>query len=568
MKTLTPLDRIQVPEPVPDKTYSIKVLDQTFSFTGLKKLLGAADVSKAGDRALGLAPENRMVREAARTLLSDLTLQHIFDRPLTDDKGKVDTVMRAGYDIDPDIFRSIAPMTLGEMKDHLLKSSGTEIKRVGRGMTPVTAAALAKLMDANDLIFIPRKVFKPTKARTLIGTPGSLSFRIQPNHPHDNLDAISLLVYMDLALGMGDCLIGVNPADGSVDNIHAILCHIDKLRKETGAPTQICVLGHVKNQMAALGQGAPVEILFQSLAGTDATLTGEWDVTVSYLDNACRIMAEKGPLKDVAEQFFYFETGQGSEMTYKAHNGMDMTTCEALSQGLCRRYDPFMVNSATGFIGPEVLLNDFELMMANLQDNFMGKLLGLPMGISPSYTLHADSHLEGQQMTAHLATAAGANFFMDVYLGTDRMLAHFVNSGHDDQTLREVHHKKPAPQFLEWAVEKGIFDQCPDGTVTRGPNWGNPRLFCPSEEQFQALAKSLPSAPGFDSAGPRPVNRVQRILLMNQAVGREAVHSSLRPEELQSFEFRVDPHLRQKPDGPFEKPGAGGPFGPRRPGES
>ena len=290
----------------------------------------------------------------------------------------------------------------------------------------------------------------------------------------------------------------------------------------------------------ALNQGAPVEILFQSFAGTESTLTDEFDVTVDYMDKAYEIMACKGPLKDVARQFMYFETGQGSEMTYRKHNGMDMTTCEALCYGLCRRYDPFMVNSATGFIGPETLLNDFELMMANLQDNFMGKLLGLPMGISPSYTLHAETHLEGQQMTTHLAAAAGANFFMDIYLGTDRMLAHFVNSGHDDQTLREVHNRRPAPEFLAWALEKGIFEHMrPTGRSAAAPNWGNPRLFCPSDVEFQRLHDVLPSAPGFENAGSRPVNAVQRILRLNQSVGREAVHSELRPEILADFSFRT-----------------------------
>ena len=454
MKKITPLGDIHVPSPRPDETYATAILDRQISFTGLKKLLGAADISKAGDRNTGLASEDEMVREAARTILSSLTLQHIYDYPLTDDKGRVDTVMHVGYDIDLDVFKSIAAMTVGEVKNHLLRSDGCEVKKMGQGLTPVMAAALVKLMDAHELICIPRKVSSPTKARTLIGLPGSLSFRLQPNHPKDNLDAISLMIYTDLALGMGDCLIGVNPSDGSVDNISSILRHIDRLRRETGAPTQICVLGHVKAQLAALNQGAPVEILFQSFAGTESTLTDEFDVTVDYMDQACATMARKGPLKDVARQFMYFETGQGSEMTYRKHNGMDMTTCEALCYGLCRRYDPFMVNSATGFIGPETLLNDFELMMANLQDNFMGKLLGLPMGISPSYTLHAQTHLEGQQMTTHLAAAAGANFFMDIYLGTDRMLAHFVNSGHDDQTLREIYNLKPAPEHSRKRLER------------------------------------------------------------------------------------------------------------------
>ncbi len=539
MKLFSPIHEIDVPETQPDIVYSYRVLEKQFSFKGLKKLLGAADISKAGDRNTDLAPENALVRETARTLLSSLTLQHIYDQPLTDETGQVDAVMRVGYDIDHTIFKSVSSMTLGELKDHLLISDGREIKRIGRGLTPVMAAALAKLMDAHELIFIPRKISTPTRARTLIGVPGSLSFRIQPNHPMDNLDAISLMVYTDLALGMGDCLIGVNPAEGSIDTITSIITHLDKLRRETGVPTQICVLGHVRAQLAALKLGAPVEILFQSFAGTERTLTEEFDVTVSYMDEAYATMLEKGPLRKVARQFMYFETGQGSEMTYRKHNGIDMTTCEALCYGLCRRYDPFMVNSATGFIGPETHLNDFELMVSNLQDNFMGKLLGLPMGVSPSYTLHADTHIEGQQMTTHVTAAAGANFFMDVYLGTDRMLAHFVNSGHDDQTLREVHGRIPAPEFLEWAQEKGIFDQSPDGRVVRGCQWGNPRVFCPSDVEFQRLRESLPSAPGFDNAGPRPVNAVQRMLLLNQAVGREAVHSCLREDELEDIDFRV-----------------------------
>ncbi|MGJ8581719.1 MAG: ethanolamine ammonia-lyase subunit EutB, partial [Psychromonas sp.] len=243
-------------------------------------------------------------------------------------------------------------------------------------------------------------------------------------------------------------------------------------------------------------------------------------------------------LKDIAEQFMYFETGQGSEMTYRKHNGMDMATCEALCYGLCRRYDPFMVNNATGFIGPETHLNDFELMVSTLQDHFMGKLLGLPMGISPSYTLHSNSHLEGQQMAVQLAAAAGANFFMDIYLGADRMLAHFVNSGHDDQTLREVYHRNPAPEFLHWAVQKGIYIQHTDGNVERGPNWGNPRLFIKSDLEFQRLHEATPNAPGFDNAGPRPAHHVQEVIRINQSVGREAVHSHLKPELFTDFHFR------------------------------
>ena len=538
MKKITPIKDIHVPVPGPEETYSFQILNETFYFTGLKKLLGAADISKAGDRTTGLAHKNAMDREAARAIIASLTLQHFYDNPLTTTDGHIDSVMRAGYEIDLDLFNSIATMTLGELKDHLLTSNGTRIAAIGLALTPVMASALTKLLDVHELVFLPRKIFRPTKARTLIGTPKTLSFRLQPNHPKDNLDAIAMMVYNDLAMGMGDCMIGVNPSDGSVDNIAAILWHLDKLRRETGAPTQICVLGHIKSQLTALKQGAPVEILFQSFAGTEETLTEEFDVTVDFLDQAVATMKEHGPLKDIAEQFMYFETGQGSEMTYRKHNDIDMTTCEALCYGLCRRYDPFMVNNATGFIGPETHLNDFELMVSTLQDHFMGKLLGLPMGISPSYTLHSNSHLEGQQMAVQLAAAAGANFFMDIYLGTDRMLAHFVNSGHDDQTLREVYHRNPAPEFLHWAVKKGIYIQNTDGSVERGPNWGNPRLFIKSDLELQRLHEATPNAPGFENAGPRPAHKVQEVIRINQSVGREAVHAKLQPELFSNFTFR------------------------------
>src|SRR5438552_12758505 len=192
-------------------------------------------------------------------------------------------------------------------------------------------------------------------------------------------------------------------------------------------------------------------------------------------------MAATGPLRDIAKQFMYFETGQGSEFTYGKHNGIDMTTTEALCYGLARRYDPFMVNSATGCIGPATHVDSFERIVANLQDQFMGKLLGRPMGMAPCYTLHSNITLEGQQMATELLTAAGANYFMDVGLNTDRMLAYFDTSGHDDQTLREVHERRPAPEFLEWGISRGIFVRDAQGNVTRGPHWGDPKQFCESE---------------------------------------------------------------------------------------
>ena len=532
MKNLSRCDEIVVPRPPNDECYTAHKFGRQFSFAGLKGLLGAADYSKAGDRNAGLAARDEAEREVARSILSTLTLQHLYDHPLTDDSGSVDSVMRVNYDIDLKTFASFAPMTLGQLKNHLLNCSDDEVMQTGRALTGVMAAALAKLFDTHELIFVARKCHCVTRARTTLGLPGTLSSRLQPNHPVDDLRGITFLIYAGLSLGAGDALIGVNPAIDSVENVTAILSHLDSLRKRTGVPTQICVLAHVKTQLACLVAGAPVEIMFQSLAGTERTNLTEFDITIDLLDEAYRTMATRGPLRNVAEQFMYFETGQGSEFTYRKHNGIDMTTTEALCYGLARRYDPFMVNNVTGFIGPETHLDNFEMIISNLQDHFMGKLLGVPMGMAPCYTLHSKITLEGQQMAAEMLAAAGANYYMDVCLNTDRMLAYFDTSAHDDQTLREIYGKNPAPEFMEWAVQRDIMRRAVDGRAVRGANWGKPRIFCESDLEYQELFRATPALYGLEHAGPRPSEQTTRDLKLNQAIARQAIYSELRTGEL------------------------------------
>lgn len=531
MHKLSAIEKIQVPRPQKDPIYKGGKTGE-FVFRGLKALLGAADVSKAGDRNAQLVAGSETAREVARAILSQQTLQHLYDHPLTDDKGRIDSVMRVNYDIDLQKFAEIAPLTLGELKNRLLKANGEEIKRIGRALTGVMAAAVAKLMDVHELIFIARKIESPTRARTLLGQRGVLASRLQPNHPTDDLRGLTLLTYAGLSLGSGDALIGVNPAIDTVEHIGEILHHMDKVRRRTGAPTQICVLGHIKTQMACLEKGAPVEIMFQSLAGTESTLLTEFDVSVDLLDRAHQMMSERGALAGTAEQFMYFETGQGSEYTYRKHNGIDMATTEALCYGLARRYDPFMVNNVTGFIGPETHLDSFEMVIANLQDHFMGKLMGLPMGMAPCYTLHSKIILEGQQMATELLTAAGANFYMDVCLNTDRMLAYFDTSAHDNQTLREIHGKRTTPEYEKWALEKGIFARNEHSEVVRGPNWGNARQFCESDMEYQELLRVTPAFYDFSHAGPRPTEKVSRQLRLNQAISRDAINSEIEPKKL------------------------------------
>src|SRR5262249_54964369 len=298
-----PLDQIPVPDPPPDEIYRVRLFDHDYSFVGLKSLLGAADFSKAGDRGAGLAAPTEVVREAARAILSSLTLLHLYERPLTDDDGRVDSVMRVGYDIDLERFRAVASWTLGQLKDFLLEAPGEDVAALGFGLSSVMAAAVCKLMDVHDLVLAARKITRVSKARTTLGLPGTLSSRCQPNHPVDDLRGLTLLIYSGLALGGGDALIGVNPAIDTVENISAMLAHLDKVRRSTGAPTQICVLAHVKTQLACLARGAPVEVMFQSLAGTEKTNLTEFDISVELLDHAWRTMSEKGALAPDARNF-------------------------------------------------------------------------------------------------------------------------------------------------------------------------------------------------------------------------------------------------------------------------
>jgi ethanolamine ammonia-lyase large subunit len=539
MCRLMPLDEIPVPDPKPDESYRTSLYGREFRFDGLKKLLAASDWSKAGDRHAELAAGSEAVREAARMALSGLTLEHLFDHPLTDNRGGIDSVMRVNYDIDREAFSSISAMTVGELKDRLISSDGTEISRIGRALTGVMAAAIAKLCDVHELILVARKISRPTRARTTLGLPGALSSRLQPNHPADDPRGITFLCYWGLSLGSGDALIGVNPAVDTVDNVERVLRLLDAVRRRTGAPTQICVLAHIKTQLACLERGAPVEILFQSLGGTEATNLLEFDISVDLLDQGYRAMAARRPIRE-SRQFMYFETGQGSEFTYGRNHGIDMTTAEGLCYGLARRYDPFMVNNVTGFIGPETHRDSFEMILANLQDHFMGKLMGLPMGMAPCYTLHAETMLEGQQMATQMLTAAGANYFMDVALNTDRMLAYFDTSGHDVQTLREVHARGTTPEFEAWGLARGIL-RCDDaGALTRGPQWGNARQFCDSDAEFDELAAGTPAIYGLKNAGPRPADAVSRILKLNHAIARESVRAELRLDDLKQLaDFRI-----------------------------
>ncbi|CAM3594482.1 ethanolamine ammonia-lyase subunit EutB [Parendozoicomonas haliclonae] len=541
-----PLDQIVVPVPAREQVYRMRVAGQEYSFQGLAALLGAADYSKAGDRGAGLAVDNEIQREAARSILADLTLQHIYDHPLTTREGDIDEVMVVNYNIDHDVFGTIAQLTLGELRDRFMECTGPELLEFGTGMTGVMVAAVTKLMSVHDLVFNARKMRCHSQLRNHLGFEGTLSSRIQPNHPTDDLAAITAMVLQGLSMGNGDQVIGLNPSDDTFDNIAACLTHLDQLRKQTGAPTQVCVLSHIRTQLACIEEGVPVDVLFQSLAGTDKTLRRGFDVSVSFMDKAWETMNKKGALAGKTEQFMYFETGQGSEISYGYHEGIDMATAEALTYGLCRRYTPGMVNSVTGFIGPETHANSQEIIISNLQDLFMGKLMGLPMGVSPCFTMHADAGVEGQEMAVQLLTSAGAQYFVDIHLGVDRMLSYADTSGHDNQTMREMYNLRPAPEFWHWCLDKKIFIEDKLGRIRRGPNWGKPEAFCDSRSEFDDMMKNVPMNYGYGSgtqtpktAGPRMSSPIVRELRMNMAVARQAATSYLNMELLEQLDIRL-----------------------------
>eukprot|EP00727_Mastigamoeba_balamuthi_P008321 m51a1_g4110 putative ethanolamine ammonia-lyase (759) ;mRNA; r:126073-128485 len=540
-----PLDTIAVPPPAPaDERYSLCLpfTGETVEFAGLKQLLAYADVPKRGDARIA-PPEaaDDVRREAARTVLAGLTLRHLYDRPLPDPRGCIDDVMRVNYDIDLEEFARIENWTVGELKDRILAGMREEeAVALRRSLTGVMAAAVTKLMDVHELVFAARSLPRVvTRARTELGRPGTLSSRLQPNHQIDDEDGMALLTYAGLSLGAGDCLIGINPAIDNVANITRVLRAVDGVRRALGAPTQICVLAHVRTQLGCLAAGAPVDLVFQSIAGTDACMR-EFDIDVALLDTACQAALDKGSLAREAggayvPNVMYYETGQGSAASLDADNGVDMTTCEALAYGLARRYDPFMVNSVTGFIGPETHRTSHELVVSALQDNFCGKLLGLQMGMDPCWTLHSEISLEAQQMATELLAAAGTAYFIDVYLGVDRMLGYFTTSGHDNETLREIHGLRPQAEFAEWAVRKRIYEAPagPAGALRRGPMFGRPaELFAGDPAQWLRMLAKTPCAYGFESAGPRPADAVARAARLGMALSRRAVRTELDMERI------------------------------------
>jgi ethanolamine ammonia-lyase large subunit len=447
-----------------------RVHGRSHRFRSVREVLGRASEPKSGDVRAGIAARSHEERAAAKRVVAELTLADLRENPVVPlERDEVSRVIDAG--VDEVVYREIRAKSVGELRDWLLADGATPeaIARLRRGLTAEMAAATAKLCSNLDLVYGARKMTVVTRARTTVGLPGRLGIRLQPNHPSDDARGITASIYEGLAYGSGDALIGINPCIDTVENVTALLRLTHDLIARLRVPTQNCVLAHMTTQMRALEAGAPMDILFQSLAGTEAG-NGSFGITVAMLDEARDMIRARGTLD--APNLMYFETGQGSELSAAAHEDADQMTLEARCYGLARRYDPFLVNTVVGFIGPEYLADGRQIVRAGLEDHFMGKLLGVPLGADACYTNHAEADQNDCDTLATLLAAAGCNYFMGVPAGDDVMLSYQCTSYHDGATLRQLLGLRPAPEFEAWLEEHGLMH---DGRLTARA--GDPGVF-------------------------------------------------------------------------------------------
>jgi ethanolamine ammonia-lyase large subunit len=455
---------------------AVRVHGRNHRFGSVREVLARANEPKAGDERAGLAARSHQERAAAKMVLAELTLADLRAHPVAPlDEDEVSRVIDAG--VDEAVYREIRGWSVGELRDWLLADDTTTeaMRRVSRGLTAEMAAGVAKLCSNLDLVYAARRLPVATRARTTVGLPGRLSTRLQPNHPSDGHEGITAAIYEGLAYGAGDALIGINPVIDAVDSITGLLRLTHDIIERLQIPTQNCVLAHVTTQMRALERGAPMDILFQSLAGTEAAVAS-FGTSVAMLDEASAMIRERSSLRARGAapppHVMYFETGQGSELSAGAHGDADQVTLEARCYGLARRYDPFLVNTVVGFIGPEYLADGRQIVRAGLEDHFMGKLLGVPLGADACYTNHADADQNDCDTLATLLATAGCNYFMGVPAGDDVMLSYQCTSYHDGATLRQLLGLRPAPEFEAWLVERGLMQ---DGRLTRRA--GDPSVF-------------------------------------------------------------------------------------------
>lgn len=439
--------------------YSQVLRNERFVFADLRELLAKSSESKSGDLLAGIAATSERERIAAKMALADVPLQAFLKQPVID--PEIDDVSRLILDHHPsEAFQLFASMTIGELREWMLQrfsqpSAYDELKNI---LTPEMVSALTRVLSNKELVALASKIRNITRCRNTIGLPGTLGVRIQPNHPTDNLKGIIASSMDGIMLGSGDAVIGVNPAVESVESVAGILKTIDMLITELQIPTQGCCLAHVTTQMEAMRKGAPVDLMFQSIGGTQKT-NESFGISLSMLHEAREQTLEQHAKRNVnwvGRQVMYFETGQGSSLSAQAHHGVDQTTLEARAYGLAKVFDPFLVNSVVGFIGPEYLFDERQITRAGLEDHFMGKLLGLPMGVDICFTNHAEADHNSLDNLLILLANAGVNYIMGVPQGDDVMLGYQSTSFHDAAMVKGMLSLQAAPEFQGWLEQQGI----------------------------------------------------------------------------------------------------------------
>ena len=437
--------------------YAATIGGQRFVFPRLVDVLAKASPLRSGDHLADVAAGSATERVAAQMALADIPLRQFLNEAVI--PYEADEVTRLILDShDAEAFRTISHLTVGGFRDWLLSdvAAGEVLVGVASGLTPEMVAAVSKLCRLQDLMAIAAKRQVVTRFRDTIGLPGRLSARLQPNHPTDDLRGVAASVIDGLLLGSGDAVIGVNPASDSPNRVHDILVMLDDLRAHLEIPTQTCVLAHVSTTLELIQRGAPVDLTFQSIGGTE-TLNRSFGIDLALLDEALEATRalRRG---EVGDNVMYFETGQGSALSANAHHGVDQQTLEARAYAVARRYEPLLVNTVVGFIGPEYLYDGKQIMRAGLEDHFCGKLLGLPMGCDVCYTNHAEADQDDMDALLTLLCAAGVNFVMGVPGADDVMLGYQSTSFHDTLATRRLLGRRPAPEFEAWLARSGVID--------------------------------------------------------------------------------------------------------------
>ncbi len=440
--------------------FSTTLRAERFVFADLRELFAKANEEKSGDHLAGIAAASERERVAAKIVLADVSLGDVVEQPLIDPGTDEVSRLILGL-LDRQAFQPFRSLTIGEFREFLLADERTEADFEGLpfAITPEIAAAVAKLMSNKDLVLAASRIRKVTRCRNTMGQRGVLGVRVQPNHPADDVAGILLAAVDGLLFGCGDAVLGVNPATESVETVAAILHALNRLIETYEVPTQACCLAHVTTQLAALKAGAPVDLLFQSVAGTqDANRS--FGVNLSLLREGRERVLEHHKQRDVAwvgDDVMYLETGQGSALSAEAHHGVDQLTLEARAYAVARELRPFLVNSVVGFIGPEYLYDERQIIRAGLEDHFMGKLLGLPMGVDVCYTNHAEADQNSADNLLMLLALAGCNYFMGVPCADDVMLNYQSTSYHDAVGVRRLLGLHPAPEFARWLEERGVY---------------------------------------------------------------------------------------------------------------